>query len=885
MKTKKIFFKLFLTFLAIVALNCFIMSCDKAHDDSGKIVFLNQCIVSDSNKNELLIHRGDSAILLNDNLIKINNYFVKVDSNFINNYCYENKTEIIDISPINNENGKGEYVRLEKDRNFSVECEGKHSNIVVFSGAKNECFQVSEVCEKHSRPWLILASSKYHPTEAVNEGNMPTIKNTDIKNPIYPKDFFMYRDSLYVRFQKQDNLKISIYYGLRNEVVTRLEADGVLHAIPVVTATDTFRIACPDRLSYLICATHPKSVSVIFESKTNNTPDILNTNTQKYPWYIWLCIIVVLTELVILLFFIIRKIYKRYTEKRSNESNTGQLSIMNDPKEKTLNEKDSLFNTHFVTLTKKHNKKVMWRDEIQITSSNATRYIEYLLTNYYPEKDEKLKEYLNNQNLAQSNEDDIVTLQIPLYIRKNEQADTDSQDKWIQFKQTKAYYKLLPNLEDINSNTTDAIAQDLDTPKVTSWKQIHEALNQMSDSVSEDLKPKVNDICNYIDGIRKVQEETVNNLRSSLTNTTNKLSQTEILLTSEREDTKKLNLELETLQKSFDEKLNKKTAEVKKELKDTKEELVLIQKNLTEANNKFNDLDKMYKKTKDDYEKLTKQKKAVDTELLGIKQKHQKEIQEIETQHKKILNEKEQSYQSSLIQQKEDFERAMSDYVRLFRRYAGCEAYTNYTKQFFELLAKLQQAQMKLSSNVLERAIDDAEKDNFNYYFTAIINKFNKAITGLKLDEYRKELLDLNETGMTRTGKVIDQILKTSSQRKYVDDLRYRIYEDLFKQLCGASIVLSDDLGSLHKLCPLAVQQSDVTPFPKLTEQLLIATSKMGYKPVYVKLFTPYSDYAEISVEKTVNLEGTKKNDVTEILSMAINYGTHNDKTKVSANI
>lgn len=206
MKTKKIFFKLFLTFLAIVALNCFIMPCDKAHDDSGKIVFLSQCIVSDSNKNELLIHRGDSAILLNDNLIKIKNYFVKVDSNFINNYCYENKTEIIDISPINNENGRGEYVRLEKDRNFSVECEGEHSNIVVFSGAKNECFQVSEVCEKHSRPWLILASSKYHPTEAVNEGNMPTIKNTDIKNPIYPKDFFMYRDSLYVRFQDRKSV-------------------------------------------------------------------------------------------------------------------------------------------------------------------------------------------------------------------------------------------------------------------------------------------------------------------------------------------------------------------------------------------------------------------------------------------------------------------------------------------------------------------------------------------------------------------------------------------------------------------------------------------------------------------------------------------------------
>ena len=57
----------------------------------------------------------------------------------------------------------------------------------------------------------------------------------------------------------------------------------------------------------------------------------------------------------------------------------------------------------------------------------------------------------------------------------------------------------------------------------------------------------------------------------------------------------------------------------------------------------------------------------------------------------------------------------------------------------------------------------------------------------------------------------------------------------------------------------------------------------MGYNPVYVELFTPYSDYAEISVEKTVNLEGTNKNDITEVLEMAVNYGTQQSKTKVSA--
>ena len=296
MKSDKNFLRLFSIIAAIAALNLYMMSCNNASIDSGKKVILSRCVVYDYNNNELLIQSGDSAIL-SENYLTINNSQIKVDDNFVKKYCHEDKTEISnDISLIHNKKGNGKYVQLEKDREFENKCLGKDSKgNVTFCGAKFECFQVDgDPCSNHSRPLLILGSSTYHPLSSVKATDMPYIKIEEKNMPVYPKEFFIYNDSLYVRFQKDDTLSIRIYYGLQTKVVKDLTADGSLHVIPVVNGTDTFRIAGPNRLSYLICANRPNSELVVFNDKaiTKVEPlkSQLDTNTQKYPWYIWFCI-------------------------------------------------------------------------------------------------------------------------------------------------------------------------------------------------------------------------------------------------------------------------------------------------------------------------------------------------------------------------------------------------------------------------------------------------------------------------------------------------------------------------------------------------------------------------------------------------------------------
>ena len=71
----------------------------------------------------MLIQRGDTATLIGKDYLLINNRHIKVDDNFVNQYCYENINSIkSDISEIPNNNGNGEYVKLEKDRDFEGKC-------------------------------------------------------------------------------------------------------------------------------------------------------------------------------------------------------------------------------------------------------------------------------------------------------------------------------------------------------------------------------------------------------------------------------------------------------------------------------------------------------------------------------------------------------------------------------------------------------------------------------------------------------------------------------------------------------------------------------------------------------------------------------------------
>lgn len=899
---KEIVWRFLLVIVIASCINICITSCGNKSDDGSRTVYLSRCVVYDHNDKKMLIQRGDSATLIGKDYLLINNRHIKVDDNFVNQYCYENINSIkSDISVIPNNNGNGEYVKLEKDRDFEGKCGESNTGNVTFSGAKFECFATTgENCGKHTRPLLILGSSTYHPISSVSSTDLPPIKIEEANKPIMPEDFFIYDDTLFVRFKKNDSLAIRIFYGLQTKVVKDLTADGNLHAISIVNDIDTFRISCPNRLSYLICATHPHPELVVFEDKEVSKIDSLNgdlsDNTQNFPWYIWLCIIVVVIELIILLLVIVRKIISSsiVTEfiKKYVKSTEQNVKI----KRFQVPDRHPLAKVKFITRKteqKGNSTKVMLCGMIQIVKTDALSYIEYLFENYYPKKDQALYKYLEDQitSSKEIDESDSLTLNIPFYIE--DYLENDSEDTWKKNKKLGGYRKSLPNIDAIHSdvqheNSGNVIIFDLqnsESRKGSSWENLEVDLTKLSGVVSEELKPSVNAIRDNIDIIKKEHEDSVKMLRQSLKEAADSLSKQEILLGTERSKNKQLNTELEKLQHDFNDKLKEKVAAVKEELAGTKEMLDLTNRNLKETNSQLESLKREHKSLSDKHQELTIKKKAVDSELSNIKTIHKTEIEKQERQHKEAMDKAERNYQSSLKHQQEEFDRAMADYARLFRRYGGCESYTHAACEFLNALSLLQQEQVKMSRKIAAKSLDETEMDTFNYYYTAVTNKFHKAVDGLDIEGLSTELTCLDETSMTRTDKVLDQILKTSTPEKYVEDLRYRVYDSLFKRLCGAAIVLSDDLGSLNRLCPKAASSADVEVFSKITKTLLKATHNMGYNPVYVELFTPYSDYAEISVEKTVNLEGTNKNDITEVLEMAVNYGTQQSKTKVSANI
>ena len=521
-----------------------------------------------------------------------------------------------------------------------------------------------------------------------------------------------------------------------------------------------------------------------------------------------------------------------------------------------------------------------------MTNSESNEYIDMLFAEYYPEDNIALRQYLQNNKLSTDNFNDngeaLVTLKV-LYCVSDMQ-----EEGWKPFGQT-AYLRPLPKPgkakrgkaatqgeETTNGTqaTTDGeqLSESQPQPALT-LRQAIETLRQDLPEDKQDIQVRLMELLSNEEQQHKDKED---RLRNQLQKSQDEVLKIQGLFDAELTTSTNLQNQLENERKTFAERLKKDTEKVQKELYDTKEQL---KANKNEAE-----------------KKLDKEKKRHEQEEKALTEKHQHEVKKLNDDHQKYLNslvathtatmeEKERTYNASLKRQKEDFDKAMADYVRLFTPYGGCGEYTKAACSMLTTVRDLTLGQNRLSASVAAKDIADEDKDLFNYYFASVTNKYHKVVDSLDVEGFAKELSDLEATGMTRTKGRIDNILSTSSPDKYVADLRYRVYEALMKQLCGAAIVLSDDLLSLPRLCPQAVTTSDVSKFGDITKKLLKATTDMGYSPAYVQLFTPYSDYADISVEKTTDLEGIGKGCVTEVLAMAVNYGTQKAKTQVSANM
>ena len=817
---------------------------------------------------------------------------------------------------ITNKDGNGKYVALDKKRGFSVSC---GDTILKFSADKGELFQVKgEKCTTHKRPILICGSSEYHPLEVVNKNDLPQQQVDSNIKAIEPIEFFANNDSIKVRFHCEETINVKIFYGLTDTLLGECKADSNLYTFHINTSKssiekhiDTFRVAGERRLSYLVTMTRNKTVSTA--STSDSADATITPESNKFNWLLIICFSIIIAIVLCIVLLIVRHIRGKDNSPKFDHK----------PHEEILSKDNPLSKVNFVCFTIKNKgknnkgkkeKRFLYGVCKNINADSAQVIIDILLKDYYDKSDENLEQYLTNQKPSLGTYD----LKVPYRIDKSTNVKNDKE--WHKYKKSGLSYKvfsdnLFKNITDdatsepgndtlpdeniktlgddnANNNAQNAILQTeqndtiaVSDEKIVQQEESADEQQTVPDLHSGENEPQPADTQSPTAPTNEDYETQLNALRQELKTEKQKYLNLSESLRLEKENSTRLQTKLDDLNNKFDNKVKEKVAGVQTKLKQKKTELLETSDKLSALEKEFNSLKEKDQELQNKYNTLNNEKKDVDNKLKDIERKQSNEIEELRNEHKKTINIMIEDNKNALTQQKNQYEETISVYSSYFKIYKGCGSYTSNACDFLNSLDQLLQEQVKLSDKISNKKINDTEKDTFNYYFASVTNKYHKAISGLKLDEYRKELADLNETTMTRTGREVDKILKTSSPSKYVDDLRYRAYDGLFKKLCGASIVLSDDLASLNQLCPSAVSKSDIAVFSDITKSLLKSTRDMGYNPVYVKLFTPYSDYSDISVEKTIELEGTNKKDVVEILEMAVNYGTQKSKTKVSANV
>lgn len=860
------------------------------------------CLFSCNVKNERNVENKDGDSLTDT--------FESLDSATV--YNESQKT----FSIIENMGGNGEYVVLDKKRIFSDSC-GDKKNIKLTADI-GELLSYASQCTTNDRPMLILGPSEYYPIEQVNNSKLNKDTISEQIMPLEPINFFVNNDSIKVRFHCEDTINVKIFYGLTDMVVGECKADSNLYTFHIKTSKssieehiDTFRVAGERRLSYLVTMTRNNTLSTVTTSDSAGAT--ITPESNKFNWLLIICFGIIIAIVLCIVLLIVRHIRGKDNSPKFDHK----------PHEEILSKDNPLCKVNFVCFTIKNKgknnkgkkeKRFLYGFCKNINADSAQEIIDTLLKDYYEKDDENLKKYLTDQKLSHG----TYGLKVPYRIDKSTNFKNDKE--WHKYKKSDLSYKvfsdnLLKNITDdatsepgndtlpdenlktlgddnANNNAQNTILQTeqndtiaVSDEKIVQQEESADEQQTVSDSDSEEIVVPSTDSQFSTAQNNESYETLLEELRTKLETKKQENKTLTESLRLEIEKSTQLRTELDDLNNKFDEKVKEKVTGVQTELEEKKTALLQISGKLNTLEREFNSLKEKDEELQKQYKTLDNKKKEVDKKLEGIESKHSNEINELNKKHKDDVERITRENKDALQKQTNQYEETISVYSSHFKIYKGCGSYTSNACDFFNSLDQLLQEQVKLSDKICNKKINDTEKDTFNYYFANVTNKYHKAISGLKLDEYRKELTDLNETNMTRTGKEVDKILKTSSPAKYVDDLRYRAYDGLFKKLCGASIVLSDDLASLNQLCPSAVSKSDIAVFSDITKSLLKSTRDMGYSPVYVNLFTPYSDYSDISVEKTIELEGTNKKDVIEILEMAVNYGTQKSKTKVTANV
>lgn len=208
--------------------------------------------------------------------------------------------------------------------------------------------------------------------------------------------------------------------------------------------------------------------------------------------------------------------------------------------------------------------------------------------------------------------------------------------------------------------------------------------------------------------------------------------------------------------------------------------------------------------------------------------------------------------------------------------------FASHCNALFNTIHQLEKEAHSLCKRVVgDSSVRNEDKDDFNYYYVRIFTKFNCNFDYNKLRTYESTFEYIANTGRILKNNTLWDFLSKQEDNNIIALSKW-MYQELLHDLCGSAIIFADDMASLSVFCPSL--GFDSKQFEQISSQLLILTRKMGFEPVYVKLFTPYTNYLNVRVDKSIMMTGFNKNDIMEVLHMGVNYQNTSDMTHVTIN-
>lgn len=535
----------------------------------------------------------------------------------------------------------------------------------------------------------------------------------------------------------------------------------------------------------------------------------------------------------------------------------------------------SLDSLKSICLDNKRKKRMLCQT---IVATNGGEFLEalisYLWWNYYGNvinDYEPVADFIRKKSIKQGGHLRVI---IPL-VHVQELSPDWYKHEWHYSPRFKSYFRCIPQYQPYIDSLRKRGIMESDNKNVATpeLKQILIKIDELLSIAgpSSIYRNQVNSLHNSVTTAIYSIDKMVQELQKQHPNQDNsellKLRENNRVLNQE---IKNLTYQLRTIEKEFEEE----RTTMRKEAKNRIEEMhkaIAEKKDALEKEHHINE--KRLSQKEIEIEKLR--------DIIATIQK-EKDIQNAENEFFKkeqMQKEKEIEKLQCIIAEKERFHQGFSTDALVSE---PIRTFASHCNAFFKTIHQLEKEAHILCKKVVgDSSVRDEDKDDFNYYYMRIYIKYYRDFDYSKLREYESALEYIATTGRILKNNPLWDFL-TEQEDKSISTLSKWLYRELLHNLCGSAVTFADDMASLSVFCPALEIGSN--QFEQLSSQLLNETREMGFEPVYVKLFTPYTNYLNVRVDKSIMMTGFNKNDIMEVLHMGVNYQNTSDMTHVTIN-